>query len=84
MQRAFENFDGSRRRQIDAEEHNDTRKRKSWINTMVKRLNKFLNYHPDVVRRGMRTVTKSAMKHHEERDGERERIQRQREDDEHG
>lgn len=93
LQREFEKVDRARSRQIEAEERDARRKRQAWLNAMVEHLNKFRSYHRDVVRRGMRAVTKAVLKHHEEvarnssraeREAEKARIQKLQDDDEEG
>lgn len=93
LQREFEKVDRARIRQIEAEERDARRKRQAWLNAMVEHLNKFRSYHRDVVRRGMRAVTKAVLKHHEEvarntnraeREAEKARIQKLKDDDEEG
>lgn len=93
LQREFEKVDRARIRQIEAEERDARRKRQAWLNAMVEHLNKFRSYHRDVVRRGMRAVTKAVLKHHDEvarntnraeREAEKARIQKLKDDDEEG
>lgn len=93
LQREYEKVERSRMRQAEAEERDARRKRQVWMNAMVDHLTKFRSYHRDVVRRGVRAVTKAVLKYHEEvvrnasraeREAEKARIQKLKDDDEEG
>lgn len=93
LQREYEKVERSRIRQFESEERDARRKRQAWVNSMNDHLNKFRGYHRDVVRRGVRAVTKAVVKHHEdvarnasraEREAEKARIQKLKDDDEEG
>lgn len=93
LQREYEKVERSRLRQAEAEERDARRKRQAWMNAMVDHLTKFRSYHRDVVRRGVRAITKAVLRYHEEvvrsasraeREAEKARIQKLKDDDEEG
>jgi len=93
LQRECERRTRAAARAADSWERERRKVKAAWLAAVVDHSMRFRQYHRDVVRRGLRVMTKAVVKFHEDRaktmdragrDQERARIQKLREDDEEG